>query len=241
MQSSPTAAALQVGHNALGAGQIVDQGAKCVDKALATGEAAQPRQAEGTEALAAGDGRAWGCGRHAWLRKSGCRRCRCCPGGQVGWLAAPRGNFVAGLDLISPSHSPGAPCRRPVQTGWVAVDRAQRQAGHPAPHRPAVRRRCSLPVGAPQEAPQLVPWCRFPGLAVQLGGLNITHIQPGASGTGTFALAPAPLSSKYQSAAVRRARADARHHAESALLLLSRPVVRETRPLVLAGTTSSCC
>ena len=27
----------EVGHNALGAGQIVDQGAKCVDKALATG------------------------------------------------------------------------------------------------------------------------------------------------------------------------------------------------------------
>ena len=30
-------ALLQVGHNALGAGQIVDQGAKCVDGALATG------------------------------------------------------------------------------------------------------------------------------------------------------------------------------------------------------------
>jgi hypothetical protein len=29
---------LQVGHNALGAGQIVDQGAKCVDAALASGE-----------------------------------------------------------------------------------------------------------------------------------------------------------------------------------------------------------
>lgn len=28
---------MQVGHNALGAGQVVDQGAKCVDNALASG------------------------------------------------------------------------------------------------------------------------------------------------------------------------------------------------------------
>ncbi len=34
---APNSPSSQVGHNALGAGQIVDQGAKCVDKALATG------------------------------------------------------------------------------------------------------------------------------------------------------------------------------------------------------------
>lgn len=38
----PDSSSLQVGHNALGAGQIVDQGAKCVDKALATGGELKP-------------------------------------------------------------------------------------------------------------------------------------------------------------------------------------------------------
>lgn len=37
-----------MGHNALGAGQIVDQGAKCVDRALASGEPAPTNSCSST-------------------------------------------------------------------------------------------------------------------------------------------------------------------------------------------------